>query len=109
MIFALIFFLAAGVLITAGPAAVLGLVTGLLTAKLAVPVRIGLLLLVASGQTAVWALLLPSGYLIPAVAFLVGLATLASGAGGVAWSTRRAQATGYFPPGPPAWPYASAG
>ncbi|WP_457030029.1 hypothetical protein [Kitasatospora sp. P5_F3] len=108
MIIALILFLAVGVLVMVGPAAAFGLVTGLLTAKLAAPVRIGLLLLVAAGQTAAWALLLASSDLVPAVAFLVGLATLASGAGGVAWSTRRTRATGYLPAGPPTWHHGSA-
>ncbi|MBB4944615.1 hypothetical protein F4556_000150 [Kitasatospora gansuensis] len=108
MIFALIFFLALGVLATVGPASVLGLVTGLLAARLTVPVRTGLLLVVAAAQSTVWGLLLPSGYLVPAVVFLVCLATLASGAGGVAWAAHRSRAVRY-PGGQPVWHPGTAG
>ncbi|BFV55138.1 hypothetical protein KCMC57_up02420 [Kitasatospora sp. CMC57] len=109
MIFALLFMLALGLLVTLGPAVLFGLVTGLLTARLTVPARIGVLLLVTAAQALTWELLLSFGYLAAAVVFLVGLATFAAGAGGAAWSARQARAAHSSLAGPPYWYHGATG
>ncbi|MFJ9518542.1 hypothetical protein ACIRPK_09785 [Kitasatospora sp. NPDC101801] len=105
MLIALLFFLVVALLMVVIPAVLLGLVAGRLTVRQTLPARTGVLLLLAAAQSTGWVLLLPNGYLELVTAFLVVLATLASGAGGVAWANHRSRPAWYYhPTGQPYWP-----
>ncbi|WP_405021052.1 hypothetical protein OHV05_33370 [Kitasatospora sp. NBC_00070] len=109
MLIALLLFLVIGFLMVVAPAVLLGLVAGRLTVRQTLPARTGVLLLLAAVQSAGWILLLPNGYLELVTTFLVVLATLASGAGGVAWANHRSRPAWYHPTGEPYWPNVAGG